>query len=162
MSCLGTWNIPQCNSLPKWSDELLAALLLLLSYYMCVPVTPVVSDSLQPSGCGPPGSCLWDSPGKNNGVVSSSRGSSWPRSWIHVSYIPCIGKRVLHHYCHQSSSPTGGSLAGYSLWGHASRTRLNVWACLLLKRTWANHFTFGGPSVLITWEKTSPYSSPPA
>ena len=28
----------------------------------------VVSGSLQPMDCGPPGSCPWDSPGKNTGV----------------------------------------------------------------------------------------------
>ena len=42
-----------------------------------------------PMDCSPPGSSVHgDSLGKNSGVgchVPSSRGSSWPRDWIHVS-----------------------------------------------------------------------------
>ena len=46
----------------------------------------VVSDSLRPMPCSPPGS--WDSPGKNTGVaISFSRGSSWPRDQTRVSCI---------------------------------------------------------------------------
>ena len=30
-------------------------------------------------------------------AMPSSRGSSWPRDWTHVSYISCIGRRVLYH-----------------------------------------------------------------
>ena len=28
-------------------------------------------------------------------VMLSSRGSSWPRDWAHVSYTPCTGRQVL-------------------------------------------------------------------
>ena len=28
-------------------------------------------------------------------AISSSRGSSWPRDWIHISYVSCIGRWVL-------------------------------------------------------------------
>ena len=30
-------------------------------------------------------------------VISFSRGSSWSRDWIHISYIFCIGRQIL--YC---------------------------------------------------------------
>ena len=30
-------------------------------------------------------------------AVSSSRGSSRPRDWTHVSYVSCIGRQVLYH-----------------------------------------------------------------
>ena len=31
---------------------------------------------------------------------SFSKGSSQPRDGTHISYISCIGRRVLYHYCH--------------------------------------------------------------
>ena len=53
-----------------------------------------------PMDCSPPGSSV-------HGVLqarilewvamSSSRESSWPRDWTHVSYISCIERRVLYH-----------------------------------------------------------------
>ena len=30
-------------------------------------------------------------------VISFSRGSFWPRDWIHVFYISCIGRQILYH-----------------------------------------------------------------
>ena len=36
-------------------------------------------------------------------AMSSSRGSSQPRDWAHVSYISCIGKQVLYHLCRLGS-----------------------------------------------------------
>ena len=33
-------------------------------------------------------------------ATPSSRGSSWPRDQTWVSYVPCAGRRVLHHQCH--------------------------------------------------------------
>ena len=37
--------------------------------------------------CSPPGSCLWDFPGRDTEwvAISFSRGSSWPRDWTRVS-----------------------------------------------------------------------------
>ena len=35
--------------------------------------------------------------------MPSSRGSSWPRDWIHVSYISCIGRWILYQYHHLGS-----------------------------------------------------------
>ena len=36
-------------------------------------------------------------------AMSSSRGSSWPRDWTHVSSVSCIGCCVLYHQCHLGS-----------------------------------------------------------
>ena len=33
-------------------------------------------------------------------AMPCSRGSSWPRDWTFISYVSCIGRRVLYHYCH--------------------------------------------------------------
>ena len=72
-------------------------------------VASVVSDSLRPtpSTVAQPGSSV-------HGILQarilewvampSSRGSSWPRDQTQVSYISCIGKRVLNHYHHGSQA----------------------------------------------------------
>ena len=39
-------------------------------------------------------------------AMPSSRGSSWPRNWTHVSYVSCIGRWALSHYCHLGSPIT--------------------------------------------------------
>ena len=36
--------------------------------------------------------------------MPSSRGSSWPRDWTHVSYISCVGRRALY-CCHRLGNP---------------------------------------------------------
>ena len=50
--------------------------------------------TLHSKDCSPPGSSVYgDSPGKNTGewvTISSSRGSSWPRDWIWISYVSCM------------------------------------------------------------------------
>ena len=33
-------------------------------------------------------------------ALPSSRGSSWPSNWTCVSYVCCIGRRVLYHWHH--------------------------------------------------------------
>ena len=65
-----------------------------------------------PRDCSPPGSSVhrillarileWVS-------ISSSSGSSWPRDWTHVSYLSCIGRWILYHYCYLGS-PRRGSI----------------------------------------------------
>ena len=60
-----------------------------------------------PMNCSPPGSSV-------HGIlqarileqiaVSSSRGSSRHRDWTSVSYVSCIGRRVLYHSRHLGSS----------------------------------------------------------
>ena len=36
-------------------------------------------------------------------VIPSSRGSFQTRDWTHISYISCIGRWFLYHYCHLGS-----------------------------------------------------------
>ena len=36
-------------------------------------------------------------------VMPSSKGSSWPRDRTCVSYVSCIGRQVLYHWCHLGS-----------------------------------------------------------
>ena len=44
-------------------------------------------------------------------AIPSSRGSSLPRDWTHVSYVSCIGRRVLYHW-HHLGSPMKAVLGG--------------------------------------------------
>ena len=37
------------------------------------------------------------------GCMSSFRGSSWPKDWIHDYYVSCIGRQVLYHQCYLES-----------------------------------------------------------
>ena len=41
--------------------------------------------------------CLWDSPGKNTVVISSTRGSSWLTNRTDASCISCVGRQILYH-----------------------------------------------------------------
>ena len=53
-----------------------------------------------PMGCSPPGSSVHGSLQARMlewVAISSSRGSSRPRNGTHVSYVSCIGRRVLYH-----------------------------------------------------------------
>ena len=36
-------------------------------------------------------------------AISSSRGSSCPRDWTHISFVPCVGRQILYH-CSQLGS----------------------------------------------------------
>ena len=38
-----------------------------------------------------------------SGLPCPSSGSSQPRYWTYVSYVSCIGRQVLYHYCHLGS-----------------------------------------------------------
>ena len=40
-------------------------------------------------------------------VISSSRGSSWPRDWTQVFYVSCIGRWVLYHQQYLGSQRGG-------------------------------------------------------
>ena len=66
----------------------------------CAKSLPSCLTLCDPMDCSLPGSCV-------HGIfqarilewvaMPSSRGSSWPRDWTHVSYISCSGRRILHH-----------------------------------------------------------------
>ena len=72
----------------------------------------VVSDSCDPIDCGLPGSCPWDSPGKNTGV-----GCHFILQGIFLTQESNPGllhcKQILYHLSHQGSPciwPSGGGL----------------------------------------------------
>ena len=70
-------------------------------------ITSVVSDSLWPHGLYPTRLlCPWDSPGKNTGVGHHAllQGIFQPRDWTQVSYVFCISRWVLCHYCRLGGS----------------------------------------------------------
>ena len=59
-----------------------------------------------PMDCSPPGSSvqgILEARILEWGAMPSSRGSSWPRDWIHISYVSSIGRQILYHYCHLGS-----------------------------------------------------------
>ena len=62
-----------------------------------------------PKDCSPPGSSVHAIlQARILGWVAMpfSRGSSWPRDLTHVSYVSCIGRRILYHQ-HHLGSPLG-------------------------------------------------------
>ena len=70
-------------------------------YLKILPLSPsVMSDSLWSCGLQPDKPlCPWDYPGKNTGMSLHFllQGICWPRDWILISYVSCIGRRVLYH-----------------------------------------------------------------
>ena len=70
---------------------------------VCVCVCPVAQlcpTLFDPMDCSTPESSVHGIfPARILGrvAISCSRGSSWPRDWSHVSYISCIGRRILYH-----------------------------------------------------------------
>ena len=108
----GLWRIFKCCSVAKQYilislSGLLRKIFILWVYYshawckLTRIVWPILCDS-------PPGSSV-------HGVLQarmlewvampSSRGSSKPVGQTQVSHVPCIGRQVLHHYCHPGSPP---------------------------------------------------------
>ena len=76
------------------------------SCMLCAQVASVMSDSYEPTDCSLSGSSV-------HGILQArmlewvaipfSRGSSRPRDQTHISYVSCIGKQVLYHWCHLGS-----------------------------------------------------------
>ena len=65
---------------------------------MSYPVTPWTVVSQAPLSMGFPREWV---------AISFSRGSSQPMDPTYLSYISCIGRWVLYHYCHLGSPPNG-------------------------------------------------------
>ena len=60
----------------------------------------IVSDSLRPMDCSPPGSYVHEilqARILERVAMPFSKGSSQPRDQTCVSYIPCIGRCILYH-----------------------------------------------------------------
>ena len=69
-------------------------------------------------------------------AIPSLRGASRPRDWTHISYVSCIGRLVLYHYCHLGS-PITAPLTGLSgPW-------LHIPECLALGE-WSHHCGYLG------------------
>ena len=89
-----------------------------LTYVHFLLSCSVLSGSVRPHGLWPTGLlCLWNFPGKNPGVgaVCYSKGSSWPRDWIWVSCVFCIGRQILYHWAAWEAS-LWDSLWDASIW----------------------------------------------
>ena len=59
--------------------------------------------------------CLWDSPGKNTVVISSTRGSSWLTNRTDASCISCVGRQILYHCATWEAGKLNNALLNY-LW----------------------------------------------
>ena len=89
----------------EWRDDhalyFFTSLLLVCTGLQVVYAHLVMSHSLWPHGLEPTRLfCPWDFPGKNTGVgfaISYSGGSLGPRDQTLVSWVSCIGRRILHH-----------------------------------------------------------------
>ena len=117
---------------------------LILSVTCVCQVTWVVSDSLQPYRvCSPPGFSV-------HGILQTrilewvatdfSRGSSWPRDQTCVSYVLCIGRRVLYYWRHLGS-PVLGIVMWFTLpseiWMKVAY--MNFWAEILRAMLYLPH-----------------------
>ena len=72
--------------------------------YVTHAKTLQLCPTLWPSGPQPARlPCPWDSPGKEWVPMPSSRGSSWPKDWTHISYVSYNGRQVLYHLRHLGS-----------------------------------------------------------
>ena len=93
-NCWNYWNYPIPN-LPSCLPSLTVS----FSHVHAKPL-PSCPALCDPMDCSPPGSSVheilqarilkWV-------AISSSRGSSWPRGRTYISYVSCIGRRVLYH-----------------------------------------------------------------
>ena len=73
-------------------------------------------------------------------AISSSKGSSWPRDWTHVSYVSCIGKRVLYHHDLEEILPDSKSISSPNSHGCWDTITFNGYCCLPRVSMWP-HWT---------------------
>ena len=112
---------------------------------------PVVSHSLRPMNCSPPGSSV-------HGIsqvrilewfVITPGGSSWSRDWTPASCISCIGRQILYYWataaaaaakslqsCPTLCDPTDGSPRGSPIPG-ILQARTLEWAAISFSNHWA-------------------------
>jgi len=94
----GCQNFYPCNN--AFFSRCKSFLLMLDVESKCAKLLQLCPILCNPVDCSPPGSSV-------HGIlqarilvwvaVPSSRGSSCPKDWSHVSYISCIGRQVLYH-----------------------------------------------------------------
>ena len=94
-------NLPRFSQIPRQFCSRICVYIHIL--YMCVLCAELLQSWLtlcDPMDCSPPGS-------SDHGILQariqewvampSSRASSWPRDWTHISYVSCISRWVLYH-----------------------------------------------------------------
>ena len=77
----------------------------MLCLWVCL-VTQSCPTLCGPMGCNPPGSSvcgIFQARTLEWVTICYSRESSRPRDQTHASYVSCIGRQVLYHYCHLES-----------------------------------------------------------
>ena len=119
-------------------------------------VTSVMSNTLQPMDCSPPGSSIHGDSVQASILqwvaMPSSMGSSQSRDQTHVSYVSCIGKWVLYHYHHLGSPSFPAELNKISM---ALPSLIAMWFGWLWGRVLQEHKHMAGStkmSVTISWK----------
>ena len=80
---------------------------------------PTLCDPMDPTRL----LCPWNFPGKNTGVGCHfhHQGIFRPRDQTSASYVSCIGRWVLYHYCHLGSPLSHGDLVKRQLYNSGAR-----------------------------------------
>ena len=97
----GNGNPHQYSCLENWSLLLsILYIVVCVCVCVCVKLLQMCLTLCDPMDCSPLGSSV-------HGILQarilewiampSSRRSSWPRDWTHISYVSCIGRWVLYH-----------------------------------------------------------------
>ena len=89
-----TWNV-------KWMNIFLGIFQVNSSLKVKVLVAQSCPTLCDPRDCSPPGTSaqgIFQAIILEWVAVSFFRGSSWPRDWTHISYISCIGGRILYQW----------------------------------------------------------------
>ena len=95
--------------------------------------------------------CTRHFPGKTTGVeIPSSRGSSQPRNWTHISYVSCIGRQILYHCCTWEADDVGES--AIETVGHS--TIWISWLSGVEGDLFRNAFTFSAYIKLLSGKKS--------
>ena len=98
--------------------------------WLWIPTGPITSYATSPCAnlfqscltlcnlmdCSPPGSSvhgIYQARILEWAAMPFSRGSSQPRDWNCITYISCIGRHVLYHWCHLGSPPTKIFMTNY-------------------------------------------------
>ena len=97
-------NLTQLTSLASYFS--LSWWLIVITFHACVLSLQLSLTLCDPMDYSPPGSSF-------HGILQaripewvamlSSRWSPQPRDQSHISYVPCIGRWVLYHWCHLGS-----------------------------------------------------------
>ena len=70
-------------------------------------------------------------------AMPSSRGSSQPRDGTPVSYISCIGRQVLYHYCHLGSlNSNAGEFKVSNISKHSKEKKKKEWKSNKVRDMW--------------------------